>query len=180
MRLFSASAHLTLILFATVGLLISSCQDVGEGDYADGEWALYRLADPTLTSDQLRNEPLSNLRLADVPFISARDILSYNWKTHSFECISKTDSLLDSLALHGGSTRGVPFVVTVNKAPIYVGSFWWGYSSMMPWSPYVELAFPRGHVSRSIQLPPLAGQPDPRSDMRIYWALRYAGVLTEE
>ena len=162
------------------GLLSSSCQGVSESVQADGEWAIYRLADVNVTSDQIRNEPLSNLTLAAAPLISARDIRSYHWKTHSFEGTSKTDSLLDSLALHGGSTRGVPFVVTVDRERIYVGSFWWIFSSMMPWCPYIELAFPAGPVSREIQLPPLYQGEDPRSDRRIYRALKNAGVLKEE
>ena len=93
------------------GLLSSSYQGVSESVQADGEWAIYRLADVNVTSDQIRNERLVNLSLAGVPLISARDIRSYHWKTHVFECTSKADGLLDSVALNGGSVRGVPFVV---------------------------------------------------------------------
>ena len=171
--------RIEFISLVLVGLVFSSCQDLGDGVQGSGDWAIYRLADPSVTSDQIRNEPLSNLILATVPFISVRDIRSYHWKTHSFECTSKTDGLIDSLALHGGSTRGVPFVVTVDSEPIYVGSFWWSYSSLMPWCPYMELTFPMGPVSRGIQLPELFTGDDPRSDRRVYWALKSAGVLTE-
>ena len=172
--------RITLMCFCLLGSFFSSCHDLEEGVQNSRDWAIYRLADATVTSDQIRNEPLLHLTLAAVPFISERDIRSYHWKSHSIECTSRTDSLLDSLALHGGSTRGVPFVVTVNREPIYVGSFWWGYSSMMPWCPYLELTFPRGPVSRGIQLPQLPQGGDPRSDVRIYWALKNAGILTEE
>jgi hypothetical protein len=68
----------------------------------------------------------------------------------------------------------------VDKERIYVGTFWWGYSSSMPWCPFMELTYPKGVLSRSIQLPNLHEGGDPRSDMRIYWALKNAGVLTEE
>lgn len=172
--------RIEFICLGLVGLLFSSCQDLGEGVQGNGEWAIYRLADPSVTSDQIRNEPLSNLILASAPVISVRDVRLYHWKIHSFECTAGADSLIDSLARHGGSTRGVPFVVTVDKEPIYVGSFWWGYSSMMPWCPYMEITFPMGSVSRGIQLPPLYQGDDPRSDRRVYWALKNAGVLTEE
>jgi len=172
--------RLTMPWLCWLVLLVSSCQDLGVGDRADGEWAIYRLADPTVLSDQLRNTSLSNLTLAAAPFISVHDIRSYHWKTHTFECTTKGDSLIDSLARYGGSTRGVPFVVTVDRKPIYLGSFWWGYSSMMPWCPYMEVTFPMGPQTRGIQLPALHTGEDPRSDLRIYRALRSAGELMEE
>jgi hypothetical protein len=173
----------TRVLFVCLcmlGLFAPSCRDLEEGVEQSRDWAIYRLADPTVTSDKIQNEPLTRLTLAAVPFISEGDIRVYHWKTHTVECTESTVSLLDSFALHGGSTRGVPFMVTVDKERIYVGTFWWGYSSSMPWCPYMELTYPKGVISRSIQLPNLYEGGDPRSDMRIYWALKNAGVLTEE
>ncbi len=166
-----------LLLLCLCGLCLASCDDLLVTDQTGGEWAIFRLADPSVTSDQVRDVPLSDMKLADVPFISARELESYHWKTHMFECTPEADSLLDSLGRYGGSTRGVPFVVTVDRQPIYLGSFWWGYSSMVPWCPFVEIAWPQ---SRRIQLPSLYQGKDPRSDPRIYSALKNAGVLTDE
>ena len=172
--------QLKLLGLCLLGSFLSSCQDLGEGDRGGGEWAIYRLADLSLTSDQVRNVPLSDLSLAVVPFISVRDIRSYHWNTHEFECTTEAASRIDSLARYGGSVRGVPFVVAVDRKPIYLGSFWWAYSSIMPWCPYMDITFPMGSVSRRIELPPLYQGDDPRSDRRIYTALKSAGVLTDE
>jgi hypothetical protein len=169
--------RMKLVSWSLLVLMLPSCQDLGVGDGIDGEWAIYRLANPTIFSDQLQTASLSDLTLAAAPFISVHDVRVYHWKTHALECTARADSLIDSLARHGGSTRGVPFVVTVERHPIYLATFWWGYSSSMPWCPYMEVIGPQ---PREIDLPPLHQGEDPRSDSRIYHALKDAGVLIEE
>jgi hypothetical protein len=75
----------------------------------------------------------------------------------------------------------VPFVVTVGKEPIYLGSFWWSHSSIMPWCPTIEATFVGGSGSVDLQLgielPPFHQGEDPRQDCRIREALRRVGVL---
>jgi hypothetical protein len=72
-------------------------------------------------------------------------------------------------------------VVTVGKEPIYFGSFWWGYSSILPWCPNIEITFVGGSgimgLQLGIELPPLHQGSDPRLDPRIHESLRRAGVL---
>jgi hypothetical protein len=173
--------RLAFVLAGLLALTLSSCQDLGEGLPGSGEWAIYRLSDPTLFSDQIRNVPLSQLRLAAEPFISVHDIGWYRWDTHSFECQAKVNARIDSLARYGGSVRGVPFVVTVGKDPIYLGSFWWSYSSIYPWCPTIDITFLGASGSNDpqlrIELPSLYQGEDPRQDRRIHESLRRAGVL---
>lgn len=158
-------------------LVFSECEDLGEGMPGTGEWALYRLNDPSLTTYQVVNEPLSNLRLAPHPFISVKDVRTYHWGTHEIDFTAEMDRVLDSLAASRGSVSGVPFVVTVGVERIYLGSFWWGYSSMAPSFPYIETISPK---PRRIQLPSLGQVGDPRADLRIHHALVMAGILAEE
>ncbi len=159
--------------------LAFSCQDLGEGVNDNGGWAIYRLSNPALTGSDVRNVPLSNLSLAAVPILSTADIRSYAWKTHTMECTAKATALLDSLSLCCGSVFGVPFVVTVDRKPVYMGCFWWDYSSIMQWCPFINLTFPRGQTARTIHLLPSLEGNDPRSDMRIYHSLRASGLLIE-
>jgi len=173
--------RLACVVAGLLALIFSSCQDAGVGLPRDGEWVIYRLSDATLLSDQVRNVPLSQLSVAAAPFISVRDIGWYRWDTHRFECLPHVRGRIDSLARYGGSVRGVPFVVTVGKEPIYLGSFWWSYSSIMPWCPTIEITFIGGSGSTDLQLgielPPLHQGEDSRQDWRIHEALRRAGVL---
>ena len=169
--------HLCAVL--AIFLLIG-CQDMWDPDADSGAWAIYRLNDPTLTTYQIRNEPLSTLQLAPLPFITVQDIEVYHWKSHTFQCTRKVSDMLDSLARYGGSTQGRPFVVSINREPIYLGTFWWGYSSTMPCAPYVDILFAGRNQSCTIEAPPPALYADPRSDMRLYNALRRAHALSEE
>jgi hypothetical protein len=152
------------------------CQDLGVEVPEPGEWAIYRLSDTTLTTDLVLNEPLQSLHLAPRPFASSKDLLAYEWETHRIEFCPEIDCLLDTLALRGGSTRGRPFVVCVGEERIYLGTFWWAYSSSSPRCPFMETIGPK---PRQISLPPLHQGPDPRADVRIYASLKKAGVLHE-
>jgi hypothetical protein len=170
--------RMSFVFWSLLILMLPSCQDLtGVGDGTGEEWAIYRLADPSIRSDQLQTTSLSDLVLAGTPFISVKDVRAYHWKTHALECSARTDSLIDSLARYGGTTSGVPFVVTVGTEPIYLGTFWWGYSSMTPGYPYMEVISPRHW---EISLPRLHQGEDPRSDSRIYHALKSAGVLIDD
>jgi hypothetical protein len=158
--------------------LFWGCDDLGEESTDPGNWALYRLSDPGLTSHQVQNNPLRSLMLAPVPFISVSDIRVYHWETHEIEFTPAVDSVLDSLRFsRWGSTSGRPFVVVVGNTRIYLGTFWWAYSSSMPLCPYIETLSP---TPRSIQLPPMHQGEDPRADRRIYLSLKKAGVLDED
>jgi hypothetical protein len=125
--------------------------------------------------------PLSQLSLAAQPFVSVHDIAWYSWDTHTFKCQANVNARIDSLARYGGSVHGVPFVVTVGKEPIYLGSFWWSYSSISPWCPTIDITFLRASgltdLQLRIELPSLYQGEDPRQDRRIHESLSRAGVL---
>ena len=70
---------------------------------------------------------------------------------------------------------GVPFVVTVGKERIYVGTFWWSYSSMRPLNcAFIEVL---GPIPYKIELG--IDAVDKRNDPRIINSLRKAGILVE-
>ncbi len=163
------------ILFAT-GLLAFACEDTGYMPLHGREWAVYRLEDTTLTSSNVWGEPLQNLSLQSTPLFTASDLKSYRWASHAMEGTPHLDSLLDRMAHSQGSVFGRPFVVKVGNDRIYLGSFWWAYSSLMPQCPYIELISPKPW---RIELPPMHAGDDPRADARVYQSLKDAGVLVE-
>jgi len=84
------------------------------------------------------------------------------------------DSVMEYFTRNAGRTSGIPFVVTVGFDRIYLGTFWWAYSSSLPACPFMETISPK---PRRISLPSLGQVTDPRGDVRIYMALQKAGVL---
>jgi hypothetical protein len=74
-----------------------------------------------------------------------------------------------------GPVGGIPFVVTVGNERIYLGAFWYAYSSLAPQVPYIEVTFNEHRICRGW----IDQADDKRNDRRIYDALKRAGVLTE-
>jgi hypothetical protein len=116
------------------------------------------------------------LVLASDPTIRTIDLSAYYWTSHSFVPLPTLDSVLKQMARLPGKTMGVPFVVTVGEERIYLGTFWWAYSSSLPTVPSIELITPGPYT---IAAPPLSSEPDKRGDPRIRESLRDAGVLVE-
>lgn len=164
----------SLALFAL--LILPGCRGVDSDTDDLNEWAIYLLADPSLTSYQIRETPLAELQPASTPLITIKDLHAYYWKTHQMEFTPGMEATLDTLTIKGGSVHGLPFVVMVGEERIYAGAFWWAYSSLSPCCPYIELISLKPF---RISLPPLHQGADPRSDQRIYWSLMAAGLLKE-
>ena len=116
---------------------------------------------------------LEDLDLSNEVFITAEDLEFYEWATHSFELKEPKRSEFENFILQKGSTRGVPFVVTVGKSRIYFGTFWWNYSSSMP--PKCAVIYLIGPLPHRISL--VEGAQDKRNDERILNSLKLSGVL---
>jgi hypothetical protein len=125
---------------------------------------------------------LSHFELADTPFISANDIISYTWATHGIQLTPEAFKRIDELEV---PTSGKSFVVCVDKAPVYWGAFWAGYSSqsfdgvtinVKPVIPVENAPFSfkiwLGYPSSSF----FQGE-DPRSNPAIMESLEQAGKL---
>jgi len=69
---------------------------------------------------------LSHVDLADKPVIATKDIISYTKDTHEIELTAEAYERVMELKV---PTTGKAFVVCVDKAPIYWGAFWTGFSS---------------------------------------------------
>lgn len=166
----------TLMILGLVAVaLFSACSDLTSPGAARG-FAIYMLQDTTLSASMVWDKPLESLVLAPKPFLTEEDITSYIWSTHEFTVTAPVDSQLAALKWAHGHTGGIPFVVVAGGERIYIGAFWYAYSSLMPQVPYIDvLLFPH----RIWNTPNPAVNVDKRSDGRIYRVLKTAGVLTE-
>ena len=157
--------------------LLPGCKDSETGSSSsDSGFALYQLRDSSIRADQTWNISIDSLELASTPFLTAADIKSYSWSKHTFVAQQRIDSIFNSMRGLSGKSMGMPFVVAVGKERIYLGAFWWGYSSLMPQATYIEMSLPPPYGLKHEEL---ASLPDRRSDKRIYDALQLAGVLVQ-
>jgi hypothetical protein len=154
--------------------LLIGCTDAGSPPVA-GEFAIYTLQDRTIDGRTALSYPMKTLQLNAAPFLSASDLNWYSWSTHTFALKPEMDARWEEFRRTLGNLAGVPFVVTVGNERIYVGTFWWGYSSMTP---------PQCAVIQLLSANPyaillMAGAIDYRNDWRIHTALMRSGILVD-
>jgi hypothetical protein len=164
----STRSFVCVLLVALIGCDFGT--DIGQ----HAEFAIYRLSDPSLAASQVWNEMLDSLVLAESPFLSTKDLISYKWQTHEYAVTSSVDSQLALLGRTLGPTGGIPFVVVVGNDRIYLGAFWYPHSSLMPQVPFIDVVLEPHRINKSVLVPE-----DKRTDIRIYHSLKAAGVLIE-
>ncbi len=167
----------SIVIFFIPALYLCSCRDsTTNNNQQTNGFAIYKLADTTQSTSAILNIPLDSLVLASSPFLTVKDIKAYYWSTHLFATNSQIDSEFNRMKYWGGQSSGMPFVVVVGQSRIYLGTFWWPYSSSFPQVPYILTdAPPPYRINREY----LAKDPDKRNDSRIYEALLSAGVLLQ-
>jgi hypothetical protein len=164
------------LFFVSISLFLFSCdQSTSDDKSTTGMFALYLLQDSTITAQSAFSQPIDSLALAGSTFISVNELKSYIWASHSFELKDQERTEYENFRLSHGKTSGVPFVVTVGNDRIYLGTFWWAYSSSMP--PACAVIAVNDPLPYRIQL--ANGAIDKRSDSRIYYSLKHSGVLVE-
>ena len=132
-----------------------------------------------ITANEMLEANLSDLELEDKPVLSVDDIVTYSKNTHEIELTSAAYERLSQLSV---PIAGMPFVVCVDRAPVYGGAFWVGYSSMAFNGIVVDTLFATQNRPIRIQLgypesPELFVGEDRRSDPRILQSLEQAGKL---
>ena len=132
-----------------------------------------------ITADEMLEANLSDLELEDKPVLSVDDIVAYSRNTHEIEL---TPAAYERLSQLGVPIAGMPFVVCVDRAPVYGGAFWVGYSSMAFNGIVIDTLPATQNRPIRIQLgypesPELFVGEDRRSDPRILQSLEQAGKL---
>ena len=164
---------LPLVCWLAVGCGSSDIHD-GPNSTKGGEFAIYLPAEDLSVDDSME---LSRIELFEEPILFLADIISYAAETHVIELVPSSADRLAQLDL-----PGKPFVVSVDRQPIYHGAFMAAYMSRS--YDGVVILWPsmegKGRTIR-IQLgypgPDFFVGEDPRSDSRIMDSIRQAGKL---
>ena len=137
---------------------------------------IFRLADQSITPTQAQATSLDSLVLADVPLL---DLGAIDYVEQSTDNIGTSSASTIGSSLRGPSSgvplSGSPFVVKVDGAPIYLGTFFRLVSSMMPVGPIIIVDNITSNIV-PISAPVKPGN-DPRFDPRIVAALSETGKL---
>ena len=162
-----------------ISLFSFSCSDdiinnnIGEG------LNFFLLKDSTITTNEIMNVNINDLTLADNPFLSYKDLNYYDWSNHSFVIGLTKANEIKNYCENNISVRGIPFVVTVDKERIYLGSFWASYSSLAPVFPHLEGTYLPNQTPTTLSIKKSwrDSEPDLRNDQRIYNSLNKYGLL---
>jgi hypothetical protein len=175
----------SVLLAAIVVLLLAACATPSPTPTPTGTptavlegFAIYLPAQP-LTSGEILTADLSRLRLQAEPVLAMGDIVSYSKDAHEIEL---TSSAQERIAQMQVPVSGMPFVVCVDRRPIYGGAFWVSFSSLSFDGVVIDTLFAAMGQNIHIQLgypesPERFVGEDPRSDPRILQALAQAGKL---
>jgi hypothetical protein len=162
--------------------LFQSCSDaIVEQDTSENLVSFYLLKDSKITATEAVKTGIESLQISDKPIFTSKEMSNYNWKDHSFSVDSVTYKKLQEYSDLHKSVFGIPFVVTVGKDRIYLGAIWFPYSSIAPSFPnmYVNFITATPITKLVINKSWSDLEPDIRSDLRIYYALKGSGLLIE-
>ncbi len=167
-----------LLALAALLVPVNACAVAPTPLPASEGFAIYLLASDK-SPDAVQKAALDSLVLADKPLITSADIVSYRRATHTMQLTQDGFARIKTLPR---SVSGPPFVVCVDRQPIYSGSFWTSLSSasfsgvvidtLRPGVASGALLIQLGYPGQDF----FAGQ-DPRVDARILNALQAAGKL---
>ena len=162
------------IITAIICISLYSCNSFDSKSDETGDFAIFLLADNTVLAAHAVTQLLDTLILENQPLISIDDIEEYKWSDHSLTLNTENDRLKTMESLHGKSL-GIPFVITVGDERIYLGGFWYMYSSLMPSFPHSFFSSKGLFIEEGMS----NDNEDVRNDNRIYKSLKAAGILIE-
>jgi len=158
-----------LALFIICSLFIS-CYII-EPESTTSKFAIYLLADTTITINNLPDKPIDEFVLARSPLISLDDIITYEWPIHLVHVKQTAERRLTNLS-KPGTLIDRPFIVIVNGERIYMGAIWPAHYSTMCLYPHIILpSLNPYHIMHGID------REDKRMDNRIFTVLKSSGKL---
>ncbi len=165
------------VLIYIGAFVITFCGCSGDPEITRGQFEVFLLNDTSVRVQRYSATHLDDLYLADSPWITASDILSYDWEVHEITFKENAASLLVQFR-NEMSGPDIPFVVVANGERIYMGVFPWGASSHV--GPYVTIMLAHGEQAGvRFGRPMLQPSPDPRNDVRIRECLEEARILAD-
>jgi hypothetical protein len=171
------------LLFVACVLIPAACVTDGNPVLPLNEsgFALYLLADSTLTANGLSGVPIDSLVLAGNPALTTAGLNWYRWSDHRLSVKPEVAAGLRP-RLRRPTVFGIPFVITAHGSRRYVGAFWYAFSSIAPAVPNIM-----GDAFLMSGAPPTEwtierawmGEIDVRNDVAVHDALKQANKLTE-
>lgn len=170
--------NLLLLAILSLAVVSTACSTASTPSAAIARegFSIY-LLEGTSSSDILLAD-VNSLVLAGSPIVSRDDVVRYDSQTHTLHLTPAGHARILALRV---PTSGVPFVVSVDRQPIYAGAFWASYSSLSFDGVVIDVLRGEGNTFK-MQLgypgaPAQAKLADPRSDPRILESFRQAGKL---
>jgi hypothetical protein len=161
-----------ICLLCVLVALLASCAPQPAVDFA-----IYLPAEDMNVSE-MASVDLQSLPLQDAPLIATDDIVTYTWGTHEIKLTAAGFERVMALQVR---TWGLPFVVCVDRKPVYWGAFWTPYSSQS--FEGVTIMLPLGADNNTIRIelgypsPGFFQGTDPRVNTDVRKALEQAGKL---
>jgi len=175
MKIFRISC---IILFS---ILLCYCSKINTTKNELGEGLkFYLVKDSSIITHRVDSTNIYNLILEDKPLLTYKDISRYIWSEHTFVIDSVKAGIIQNLCKKHitNYSGGIPFVVTVDNERIYLGAFWYGFSSDLPTIPHIDALFINGKPTiLTIRKAEIIKDPDARNDPRIYRTLTLHGLI---
>lgn len=129
--------QIIIMLFFSFVFCFCSESNINENELEPG-LNFYFLKDTSITASQSMNLKLEDFKLADAPYITYKDMEYYKWSDHSFVIDTNKVKIIYNKCENNMSVFGIPFVVTVDENRVYLGAFWFAYSSLAPILPHIN------------------------------------------
>ncbi len=172
--------HIAYMIFFS--LIFCSCSENSITESSlEGGLNFYLLKDSHITTSQVFNSNIYDLKLAEKPFLTYKDLVYYKWSEHSFKIDSNKVKIIQNICENNTTVFGIPFVVTVDQERIYLGAFWFLFSSIAPTFPYINAPIDNEENSYIFVINKSwdSTKTDLRNDPRIYNALKKYGLLLD-
>jgi hypothetical protein len=166
---------------AVIGIVLAGCFCLSCDESGHEGFAIYFPAGDVSASD-LQKADLRKLSLNPSPFLSEKDIVSYDPEEYAMELTEEAFHRFKELR---PPVSGMPFVVCVDGQPIYPGAFWTSlssneYSGIVIWTNPIfrenrkinTIYFETGYPA-----PQFFSGKDLRNDERIINSLKKSGKL---
>ncbi|MFC1476945.1 hypothetical protein ACFL6L_00595 [candidate division KSB1 bacterium] len=165
-----------ILIFTVLGCFCLCSNPASPGD-DQILFGIFLLNDPASGISEADDTPLEKLELHQTPWLSLDNIDKYDLNTHTIYVndiwLTENDSLLLSKYSHGS-----PFVVVAGNERIYLGTFWWFWSSDLCKWPHFYSDPPGGITENRIRIFHSQISPvDVRLDPRIFRVLARHGKI---
>jgi hypothetical protein len=172
------------VLLIALALLFGCARDKSPVTPTDGaRLEFFFLADENMSLYNIGDYSVENLKLAESPWLSDKDILTYNFSKHIIFLNKPLKQMFPQFESSGQlmQTFNVkPFVVVADGEACYLAAFHAAYSSLGRETPYIDLLTTDLNKMHSIAIFQEWGDVDHRNDPRVKKVLKALGKYSED